>query len=289
MEDYNDDSYSDEYSEYDKEESLNILADLIAERKYNLAERKFINKIKQGYYGTANEVEKLHTIPEAFFIEYKKYNDEEEIYQILLDTELIGNDGYIFNDCGDRAKTSDIFNKTIDPDLCFDMTARFMRKHFGDDVAKKYVGNFNNQKEIVLEAFAHYFLQRDKEPNYADIKEITSSKLFNDVLLSVKDTDFSGVIIKTNEEAKEDRKFGSPFNTAITKITDKELNRKTYAATVGTLADIKHFLTSDKYIKQIKERMEFIPQIKYLRWEKEFQKEEQEQEETNKRKNKLKI
>lgn len=289
MDDFNNDEYIDEYSELEEKENLEILLDLIAERKYNDIERKFLNKIEQGYYSKEDLRDVFHTIPEAFFIEFKKFNNEDEIYQILLDTELVGSNGYILNDVGQRAKATELFKQLVEPDLCFDMTARFMRKTFGDAIAVQYMGNFKNQKEIVLEAFAHYFLQREKEPNYADIKEFTPTKLFNEVLLSVKDTHYQGVIIKTNEDIKEDRKFGSPFSTSISKIIDKDLNKKTYAATIGTMADMKHFLTSDKYINEIKERMEFIPQIRYLQWEKEFEKEEQENPEiSQKRKNKFK-
>ncbi len=289
MDDFNNDEYIDEYSELEEKENLEILLDLIAERKYNDIERKFLNKIEQGYYSKEDLRDVFHTIPEAFFIEFKKFNNEDEIYQILLDTELVGSNGYILNDVGQRAKATELFKQLVEPDLCFDMTARFMRKTFGDDIAVQYMGNFKNQKEIVLEAFAHYFLQREKEPNYADIKEFTPTKLFNEVLISVKDTHYQGVIIKANEDIKEDRKFGSPFSTSISKIIDKDLNKKTYAATIGTMADMKHFLTSDKYINEIKERMEFIPQIRYLQWEKEFEKEEQENPEiSQKRKNKFK-
>lgn len=245
------------YEKQYEDEDLAIIADILMEHKYDMAARKFEDKIKKGYYDLKSIHDKTTSLPEAFFIEYKKYNDEDEILQMLYDTNLIGSNNHIINEFGQRATTKEVFDKITDPYICQDMTERFMRKVLGEKELSCYTTNFKNQKDLGVELFAHYFLQYNIEPNYNDIKTMTKYNLQNRVNCEVNflqsTMDIDEPMHKVNSI-----QYGDTQSIMIGKVYDKEYNSKVKNAFSGGFADIKYFLTSPKFIEIVKEKINDI-------------------------------
>lgn len=249
-----------DFEEYEQDE-IDYIADKIIEYKYNKTERKFNKKLEQGFYNPENTLDMINFLPEAFFTEFKKFDNEDEIYAMLSAVDLVGDNGFLYTEDGGRAKADKVLIKTIDPDICQEMTERYIRKTFGDYHAIRFKTNFENQKEIAFEAFAHYFAQKKTTPDFEIIKDLTSEELSQSINLTLTDTKSRVSFIRNNENKRENLRFGDTTTMAIARITDTEANNITKSASFGTLAPFKHYIKFDKYKEKVLSRIEILPEV----------------------------
>lgn len=260
-----------EFKEYEQE-TIDYIADKILEYKYKETEKKFNSKMEQGFYNTENILDMINFLPEAFFTDFKKVRNEDEIYEIILAADLFGDNGFLYTEDGDRAKADKVFEKLTDPDVCQAMTERYMLKNLGEYHFKRFKTNFENQKEIAFEAFAHYFLQNDKKPNFKDIEKMTNEDLNKAITLTLVDTNARVSFIKSEKPEKLTLKYGDTFNMAIARITDTDNNVITKSASFGTLAPFKHYMLFDKYKDKVNKRMEILPEVRRAIIDEEYEK-----------------
>lgn len=254
---------TDIYADEVEKENLEYLIDKIIEYKFNQTQIKFNNKFAQGYYSKDSQLDMINFMPEAFFTEFKKYAGEAEIYEMLIDNNLVADDGFLYDEDGARARIENVIEATIEPDICQKMTERYLRNNFGDNHALRYKTNFENQKKIAFEAFSYLFLHSKTEPNYERVAKITAEDLSKAVLHdnTGADTNAKIVIYNSNEKNKAHPAYGAILTSGMATIMDRDFNKKTYAATFSTMSNLKHYLNSPKYVEQIKERIEDIKQI----------------------------
>lgn len=260
-----------EFKEYEQE-TIDYIADKILEYKYKETEKKFNSKMEQGFYNTENILDMINFLPEAFFTDFKKVRNEDEIYEIILAADLFGDNGFLYTEDGDRAKADKVFEKLTDPDVCQAMTERYMLNNLGEYHFKRFKTNFENQKEIAFEAFAHYFLQNDKKPNFKDIEKMTNEDLNKAITLTLVDTNARVSFIKSEKPEKLTLKYGDTFNMAIARITDTDNNVITKSASFGTLAPFKHYMLFDKYKDKVNKRMEILPEVRRAIIDEEYEK-----------------
>lgn len=260
-------------NEFEKEEQeqINYIAEKLIEYKYDKTELKFNNKLEQGYYNTENILDMINFLPEAFFTDFKKIKNEDEIEEMLSAAHLIGDNGFIFNEFGERAKADKVFERIIDPDVCQAMTEKYMLRNLGEYHFKRFKTNFENQKEIAFEAFAHYFLQNEIKPNYESIKDFTAEQLNKSINITLTDTKSRVSFIDNNKKETLTIKYGDTHSMAIALITDTNVNHITKSASFGTLAPLKHYLKFDKYKDKINERIEILPEVRMAIINKEYE------------------